>query len=370
MPHPATIMQLALRIAFELKKHLEMALYMPHEVAESLPSFDATISTLLKATLPQCSNTFTLCYPTTPFSKVSPTIDWPEIQAYGVPNPKFLESLSTPDLQVVVREGVQSISIFNQEKMILRFPLWTVLWWHSVTNARQAQAVWARARTWASRARANCRDEAVLALDQLGWTTRLTSDYAGGEVLGLKLSVLLTPSWVGEDVIDLMLESLSREAGRKEDIMVCSNAYTRLLIQRYQLEAVTDQSLMTELDRAVEAGKDIYFIENVNQNHWIAIKVSVKEQTIFIGDSLQMSHAQNLQKALRSYFAEVFQSVMHTRVLEIGKQTDYISCAICAVNALRHDLLGERIWEGSRADENCMLVRICQYFLAEVRVVY
>ena len=164
------------------------------------------------------------------------------------------------------------------------------------------------------------------------------------------MSPLLSSSWIGTDLMDLMLECLSEQAAIDLDIadfmQIGSLSLMRTIIDAFGasykgrsipilnhiVEKITSQRL-----------KNLFLIGNMDENHWVTVEVDIDARCIRIGNSLNNDLKKlattQLIVVLKAWLQEALGTLQVTNDLCHGTQLDGYSCGICAINSIEH-----RIW--------------------------
>lgn len=86
----------------------------------------------------------------------------------------------------------------------------------------------------------------------------------------------------------------------------------------------------------------LYLVENVQQCHWIVIRVEFNLCTISSGDSLRnFHHMKVLEQSLQSILEKNLGEHFNIGQLEAPEQKDLFSCGVCAASTIQHDLFSD-----------------------------
>jgi len=188
----------------------------------------------------------------------------------------------------------------------------------------------------------------LLSLMPLGG--QVQSEFVQATVEIHRVSTLLSGSWIGRDLINLMLEHLSERVAIDLDIahfmQIGSLSLAGTIINAFGTSS--KRASIPILNHIVEKFmsqklKNLFLIGNMDESHWIAIEVDIDARCIQIGDSLN----NNLEKLATTPLVLVLKAwlqgalgILHiTDDLCHGTQLDSYSCGICAINSIEH-----RIW--------------------------
>lgn len=173
------------------------------------------------------------------------------------------------------------------------------------------------------------------------------------DVKSRALTRILGDNFTNDNIVDAMVTVLRDRAA--QDLSVATKAIIATVCCANELRRIVKSSDGgPNLDRFENLVKScgrtvILFPVNLDNQHWISIKVDFDTRTFSYGDSLDYSRDANVMRGL-SRWLKRFPGVAFTEGAELpcGEQNDGFSCAFCMMNAMEHDLWNDALWTADR----------------------
>jgi hypothetical protein len=234
------------------------------------------------------------------------------------------------------------------------YPRWILSYWVELTRLHKfAQGPWLRAESWINSQ--SCRFRSLSDLRLVSSTQLLfgilpwsgyTCAFSDPEPI-TKFANYLSSGWLATSHIEQQLELFAAKITRETPLSpfkIVSPVFLNKLVQIHRCtEDYNSERAGTRHIWAVgeELASDVHHrttlcgIFNVDNSHWVTVIVDTKECCILYGDSLGGWNCEVLD-ALQWWIEFHVHGKFKHRQLMIGQQTDGVSCALFAVNALVH----------------------------------
>jgi len=265
----------------------------------------------------------------TSFSKEAPTASFETFRQQPLPPPKYVDELRKVFINIPPSDAIRSIVDWNHSGR--RFPLYAVTYWQSMRVIIEKRATWTTAIEWLKRwaqtpAEVTLADRARDLMGAIGWGASYT---ALGASAPLSRCVELDDS-------------------KSKSILVASLCFQHHIEGAYQDSSKRSRKLLEFYKSSITENKrsDLYFPVNLGGVHWIAVRVDY-----LTGDSMSKSNrpsqsATKLLRALQEWLRKAFGSTFRDEgnVLAHGFQEDGVSCGVCTINTIAHNIFGDLIF--------------------------
>ncbi|KAI0705557.1 hypothetical protein C8Q76DRAFT_801302 [Earliella scabrosa] len=245
-----------------------------------------------------------------------------------------------------------------------RTPLWVLGWWLTFHRAVEARDRWRVARAWLAEVRYDCdspqHPDYHLATTALGTFHRLPWDerlHAAYGLLPEDLSHFLATNPVSAPMLDAMLDALN------ERIRAHPLLHARVVVLGLAayciLQATPDKwvtydtaprftflrDLSERLRRPVDPADTVYLPWHAH-GAWVLFVLDARANTIRYADSSGAPPSPSDLGALQTWFTAAQLGVWSVGPpIPCGHPDDGVSCGIVIVNAIRHALFGEPLWD-------------------------
>ncbi|KAI0825548.1 hypothetical protein BC629DRAFT_1586451 [Irpex lacteus] len=375
-PHNAPIPNLTLS---------EPTLAIPPQFSYLLPAVDLPIAKLLEFKLPIQSSSLAVPHIDGAFSSQLPTESLDASARRPIPPPAYVQAIRQAVVQAVLEKNARSI--IDKGLKQVRSPLQILTFWEKAAIAWRAQLVWKDAESWVSYMRNKYTqdvDEVLALLRELSWATPLHIFQAIGTVD--LLATLLSDKPLNDEIINMLVAHLGTSRVRHHP----DHARSTVLAPTYLIDwvrscygqsnrkgkglACTPTGSLLDLQRpfSKKQRKFLFCVANIRNQHWILVRIDFVAQTIAYGDSNAdrddapnnaiKAVLKNLSIWLVNEFGTEFKVLGN--ILPCGRQQDAVSCGVCAVNALAHNLFGDT--DPLFVHANRRLIRV-EYFILLAR---
>ncbi|KAB5591529.1 hypothetical protein CTheo_5036 [Ceratobasidium theobromae] len=355
-----------------------MALGLPDVVEAALPNEQTTVLQLLSYILPPIFQCPLNLSPEAVANTLDPLDNGPShnVMLLKVPIPpdSFRKQLS--DFLKSNKGTYKSLCISWSSPEACQAGLWLIHYWEHVEHLRWLQGKWKKIHGWLQDCRsadANIAgahiiyDKALANVEGLFYEQELYSLHGQHEPAFDIASCLLSQKWVNNWVLGGIIDTFSiRQQTFKPDS--CPECY---ILPCYILSAIkgayhsskqgggefkipkSSKPLKTWADGG---GKAFFFIQNINQNHWVSVRVDIPAQRIQIGDSLKIFRG--VCTALQPMISWLSHSLHQEFEIEFdlvcGEQQDGISCGLFAANTIAFHVFGDELL----VHHKCELARV------------
>lgn len=321
-----------------------------------LPSPSLSVLEFLEFGLPLISSSKVLA-PAKFFSNLDPAIMGTDLlRGMVVPSDETVVALAEV-CKSAVKSGAKSVlSLHIQSAPDKRLPLWVIPYWTEVSSLRKTwRTPWivaedylsTRQQRWKGKnATASHRiiDEVYDALSTLPWAGKLKG-FSNDDPI-YTLSTYATHHWLSDAHEDQMLDLLRTEIkfdSTRRSVIIENLEFSNMLDKAYD-ERGTNYETSRRFEHLRQLGislgsgtyKQLAYLMNVNNNHWVAAVLDFDESRILYGDSLGSKPRDRL-RAVLSWWTH-----LHTgrdfawEKLDITIQQDGFSCGLLSWNALVH----------------------------------
>ena len=276
------------------------AFAIPAEHKSHFPSNNITVSELLTWDLPSQSSAFITTKAETWFSTDPPRARPDQFIARPMPNDAFLDKLTRLARQAWL-DGAQSFIDTRYNDGQDRGPLEMVEYWKEMNRVVKGRAKWKKCENWLATG-PNDRthnadttrtfDSARAILPTLGWDTPVSG--LGRGQTTLTFTSLLGTDWIGEGVVQMMVEQLSESvrmsaAGSKMDTLVAGVQFARALEDAATKKCEygrTTTPILSRYEAHIDDAdvKHLYFPAHVHGSHWIAVHIDFTTKEVSYGE--------------------------------------------------------------------------------------
>ncbi|KAJ7446900.1 hypothetical protein B0H11DRAFT_2248676 [Mycena galericulata] len=262
-------------------------------------------------------------------------------------------------------DGMLSIRDARDPDHVRYYDFWYLTYARELRAAARSYSFWSRVMDWV------CADRDVEEPDEAKWREK---------ALGLLSSI---PGWTGdvgcklfgltyEDLANLLgenqlaggvLDALMLQIGRRLKQKTADGSSTIIAEEFFATclaAGATDQtdhfgsSIIRRYENLLQSTPRptrLVLLVHHALNHWLACRVNISNGRIQFGDGFRQNPPKELSKGLAHFLKRTTgkSDPVITKDLPCGVQKDIVNCGIIAVNALAHDLLGDALWESSRA---------------------
>ena len=331
-----------------------------------LPSPLLPVLHLLDFPIPPITQSLSGISPENIFSYHNATHTSTECQRLSAPSKGVLQVLRACAGQAML-DGKISVKHWDQTDVYLPFD--SLGTWALVVEADAAKNAWRTALKWLDQQH---RDETI----PMQYTPRVMKllgtvpwkDYIKGLGSGLSvtdMAAFLSKEWLSDAHIDGMLKAavhlrhdiLSHMVPRTE--IVFSDFITHLLATPFLETSPISSDYILKAPKSVqklgsvisESSSDIRIatISFSPPGHWACLIIDCQIGTIGWGDSAGRAAPAGLEKRLKAWLGLFAPQIQFSapQVLPCARQTDAYSCGIIAVNTLKHNVFGDKLWNVS-----------------------
>jgi hypothetical protein len=235
----------------------------------------------------------------------------------------------------------------------LFFPLWVVTYWREINGACEIKDTWSRANQFLQRLPREFGDAVEItellksvysALAKLPWSGSVQGFTDRSEITHLHRYT--TRAWLQTVHINQMLNLLESDlisgSENAQAVQIKSAYFMKSLnAARSRGQTPARKGPLNATGEALMSGAKQYLatVANCWDNHWVAIIIDFKHQTVWHGDSLALEMDPKLQSLLEWWISQYSSSAFTYHPLPITHQLDTFSCGLLAANALAHFLL-------------------------------
>jgi len=279
----------------------------------------------------------------------------PELCSLPLPPSTMLDELATDKNHSAATSVHYTHLPASNPAKIRPYPRWILSYWVELTRLRKfAQGPWLRAESWVNSQACKFRsldNSCLVSSIQVLFSTLPWMGYTCGfldpEPI-TKFAYYLSSRWLATSHIEQQLELFTSKITHEMPLSpfkIVSSMFLKKIVEihcrpeEYNAERAGTRHLWAvgeELASQIHHQTTLCGIFNVDNSHWVTVIVDTKEGSILYGDSLRgWNHdiLDALQWWIKVY---VHGKNFNCQRLMIGQQTDSVSCALFAVNALVH----------------------------------
>ncbi|KAG9126762.1 hypothetical protein FRC07_002060, partial [Ceratobasidium sp. 392] len=246
--------------------------------------------------------------------------------------------------------------------------LWIIKFWEQVEYLRWVQAKWQPRLDWLVKQRTcdvaipssrDVYDNTIACLKYLNHDERLSirGRPARGEDLEDVAARLLSSQWLSSGVIEHMLDVLQArmEAGHSSNqteptsLIIPPGLYNPFISALRSAEVQEREYRPPQAARVLtpwiekQDSRDLLFVLNINNTHWVACCADLRDHVIRVGDSMgTFCGVRDALAPLQAWFRHLFGEEFRLQYnLPSGEQKDSNSCGLFSVNALASYALGD-----------------------------
>lgn len=246
------------------------------------------------------------------------------------------------------------LSIIHPSFPCVALPVWVLSYWSIMSALIEGQQDWHAAHAWVltrlngavSSSELSCVDEVLDILSNLSWDSPMKGFGGQSGLQTRELTMLLCDGPVSGRIVDGMVAAISSQMKGRCSILVEPLTLATML----QLNDMrwshynTDRafSRLRYIGHQLYIGdlQHLYFPVNISNVHWAVFHIDGIKQIISYADSLdwQMPSAlvDSIHRWLRQHGLPPFSKSLD---FPHGEQLDSYSCAIAAINTIRHAIL-------------------------------
>ncbi|KAN0139177.1 hypothetical protein V8E53_002678 [Lactarius tabidus] len=284
----------------------------------------------------------------------------------SVPSHKILEALRACAGQAML-DG--KISVQHWDKRDVFLPFDSLGMWSLILEADIAKKAWQDALAWLDQ-------QHEIPIQYIAQVTKLLAivpwkDGVKGPGSGLSITEMagfLSQKWLSDSHIDSMLhaamylrrEALSNTAPRTE--IVPTTFVTHILASPLLEASPIPCNYIKNAPKSVqrvgsvisESPSDIRIatVSFSPPGHWACLVIDCRARTIAWGDSAGRPEPAGLEKRLKAWLGVFTPQIEFSalQALRCAHQTDGYSCGIIAVNTLKHNIFGDKLWSESHRE--------------------
>ena len=207
-----------------------------------------------------------------------------------IPPAKWLGDLEV-HINRRIRDEDLGISLAHPTIQDLRLPPWGITFWRRAMEARTEKDSWTAAQKWVQGEANKGMDITTVQglMARTTWNMPVWAIDAGRSTVGL-LSTFLTTKWLAERHFDLFATYLTALIGTRAEEWWIGGTYLAVLLKALPKTKKINwsaknrgglndfQTIVTTKDY-----KHLLFPANIEDNHWIAVYVNIKEKTFCYG---------------------------------------------------------------------------------------
>jgi hypothetical protein len=322
-----------------------------------LPDASLSVLEFLEFKLPVISSSKVLA-PAKFFSKLEPTITQTDLLCgIAMPSEETLAALGAA-CKSAVKSGAASVLCPHVPTPLEKcLPVWVIPYWTEAANLRRNwRSPWVKADDLLHRRQQFRRDQSVAAsrslIDEV--YNNLASLPWAGTIRGFsdeepvhKLATYATHNWLStvheHQMLDLLRVEIRLDPTRPR-IIIKDTAFPHMLHAAYEQRDTGYCSDNRYFDPLREIGvdmgngthKELQYLMNLYNEHWVAVVLDFENLEILYGDSMGGEPSEDLKEIL-SWWTHIHSGRKFTYgELEITLQRDGFSCGLLAWNALAH----------------------------------
>lgn len=275
-------------------ENLENNLSIPQQFLYLLPAVDLTVAELLDFKLPVQSSSLVVPRIDGAFSAQPPTEGLDASAKRAIPPPAYVQAIRQAIPQAIL-DG-RANSIVDKGLKMVRSPPQILTFWEKATAALRIQRIWKGAENWIGRLQNKhtvAVDEVYTLFQELSWTAPLRILNANGSVE--LLATLLSDQPLNDEILNMLVAHLGNRARHHPD-----HARSVVLAPTYLIDWVrhcygqsnhkgkglrTPTGSLLDLQRPFsrKQRKFLFCVANIENQHWILIKIDFVAQTIAYG---------------------------------------------------------------------------------------
>ena len=361
----------------QIREIFRNAIKIPSKYIACLPRDSIPVMEFVQFPLPELVES-PLNTPMLGFSKEPSTYENLDVVLQNdLPDPNSFKSMKSVLGQRWL-DGYRSIT--NSDWGDIRLPLSVVTFMEKIYTLTESRHFWQESIYWlrehqkyiegsngiAANDNLNLFERVHGALSTLPWNMPVPSHVG---FTTNTYSICLSDRWLNDDLIDLALKNLS--VRQKNSLSAPKN----VLIASHLLGCAVEKALQFRRWDAKYAPllckytseikekpyTDLYTVVNINNNHWISLRVNFVLREISYGDSLDNRVAPPTQLIdavfawLDAHFCNTIRGskkknrfTNQGNILEHGHQSDLYSCGIAAINSVSHAIFSDPIFNDSQ----------------------
>jgi hypothetical protein len=346
--------------------------------------------------------THLLDFPTPPITQSLKGIDPASIFSHHSATHTSLECLRLPSPSRGILNALMAcagqamldgkISVQHWDHSGIFLPFDALGTWALIVDADTAKNTWSKALRWLDQWRETIPMQYIPRVTKLLGTVPWKS-YIKGLGSGLSITdmaAFLSQEWLSDAHLDGMLSAamylrrdiLSRMAPRTE--IVLSDFITHILASPlletspipcdYVMKAPKSVQKLGSAISETSSSLRVATVSFSPPGHWACLVIDCQAGTIGWGDSAGRAAPAGLEKRLKAWLGLFSPQIEFStpQALPCAHQTDGYSCGIIAVNTLKHNLFGDKLWneshrESLRIAEFLEILEISERRMADVR---
>ncbi|KZV86031.1 hypothetical protein EXIGLDRAFT_698751 [Exidia glandulosa HHB12029] len=332
---------------YHLLLALRTLLKIPEVATFDIPHSTESVSAITAQNLPILDGTKS-AHPV--FLPTAPEVDELSYEGLKVPSLGIITELSHSVKQAWL-DGKQSFVL--QHISPQRLPLWIINFWFQVHSPTHTAAAWRRAFDW-------CRsyDPAVhaaleAALYSVRWKPDLLYAVNRGGVSTRNLACLVGTNWVDDSTMGAMLSAVQKTLQTEQPYsptQILTIEFPRNLLSSntafFNTYSEKRAPLEYNIGDKLASGhwKSVFYVRNVNGNHWIAICINIPLQQILYADSLGGKFPEEHRIGINMWLAKHGLGPCSLGTMPHAIQDDSYSCGIIAINSIEHNVLHVPLW--------------------------
>lgn len=333
------------------KEAYRRAISIPTSIqTQILPKTNISIHEFCKYTLPPVQATVS----TSPadalsfYSKSPPALANADllrkIKYLPIPSPSVIQAVRDAAKKAWL-DGYTSVRYIHLDDTATTcFPLWIISFWTEVLVLAKVLKSWRKSVEWLKQQKrtkkADVHREAAeqceLMLRVLPWGVE-KQGVSDNEPIH-SLWRLLGPNWLSGSVMNDLLHLLRSEADNDATFQFEGTALTQKVCEAFKPPKDDEYHQDTKFRWLRTVGEDmvrnnklILTYAHINENHWGLVIIDPKQRCIHLGDSLGIENVpNNIKNAYLRWSKALTQTEFTIQALDIGRQTDSVSCGIFA----------------------------------------
>ncbi|KAG2741204.1 hypothetical protein P692DRAFT_20652478, partial [Suillus brevipes Sb2] len=241
-------------------------------------------------------------------------------------------------------------SVIHPLSPTFHLPFWVLSYWREISRTLEARLTWILAHDWVLRRLEDeddndCAfiiDEVLSVFEHLPWDVELKGFGAHTSLRTSELLPLLADSMVNGRLLDALVAAINDHVDEHNGTVVETLDFANVLLlgdmrwSKYHFDrAFTRLRYLGDLlhDGTIQR---VIFPINVANVHWAIISVDASTQMILYGDLLEWSMPSSYLDAMHRWLKNHGFAPFGKGSLSHGEQTDSFSCAIAALNTIKH----------------------------------
>jgi hypothetical protein len=245
-------------------------------------------------------------------------------------------------------------SIIHPLSPTFHLPFWVLSYWRDMSCALEARLAWISAHDWVLQrledeedtghgaSESVVVDEVLDSLECLPWDVDLKGFGAQTNLRTPELLPLLADTMVNGRVLDALIAAINDRVDEHNDTAVETLDFSNILFlgdtrwSKYHFDKAFTR--LHYLGDSLHDGtiQRVIFPVNIANVHWAIVSVDASTQMILYGDSLGWSMPSSYVDAIRRWLKNHGFAPFDKGSLSHGEQTDSFSCAIAALNTIKH----------------------------------